>query len=934
MSRQNYYHRYLSEHRADKACEFLLKHPNFINWYRASDSQQLVVFGDMGSGKSFAMAFLADELVRRGKHQIPQPKVCYYYCRDDGSGKTTFILSALILSLLAQLTGLKKPFVEWYKEAQTSGDFDPATNVTKLGEFLHKVLEAIDRPVSIVIDGLDECNRESRSSLLITLKEISQKVSGLKVLLSSRAQGEILEQLHDTAKVEMIADTHRDGIIVEKAVERKLFDLSPDVKSLVIERLTRLAKGSAIWTRMTIELIETRRIMAFDPMKTFLEEMSLPEQLLELYNTLLSRCSSNDPENLNLASTALKLLAITSRPLSILELAWAVALGTARHVTTTDALAKLVDHQRIMRLIHPFIAHVDFDDIKKYQVRLVHQSVKEFVLKNLVSNQPCPHGLISKESDQIILDQHSGSLQAFMFDICTRYLLLENIGRTTLFSEELVAIAELPQESDIFDNNEGAAEYDLYCTWEVWEKDMIHFDPTDRGFGEFFVYASCHWVDHFGAITVEHLPSLETIEKLCQARSTRLANWIEQNCRPGCALTPRFEFDSSLYDPLSITSLYGSVAMLRDMLENSSFDNVNFFPQPAMGAAREILRWGYDMSRLEMIFFSERLGHQLRNLDFFRLIIKSWCNRILTSYEWDLLFDLVNDMSDQLVQEQWGNELLCISASAGCMPIVQRLMTNAQHSPELRSELLRESRFDRWSRIVKPTQQSIGEAVLGNNVDVVEYLLGENDIEAHLRYRSSSGENVLHLASKICNPEIFRLLIPRFQEGIHQKDDKGDTALVRIILSSAPAKDRYESARTLLLYCDLESNVHFWNDQRNALEAAVQICDLDMCCLLICIGKIDTLPALICDSESQVDLKDIRAGNKGNMLAILANLFEMKKVPPEVNSAQSFGSMTEVSLRELAEKRFNSRFGALNSGSHSTEVAFKPHESNQCVEAI
>ncbi|KAJ5804776.1 uncharacterized protein N7518_001079 [Penicillium psychrosexuale] len=926
MSQQTQYHQYLTEQRADKACEFLLENPNFINWYRASDSQQLMIFGDMGSGKSFAMAFLADELVRRSKHQLPQPKVCYYYCRDDETGKTVFILSALILSLLGQLTGLKKPFVQWYKEAQNSGDFDPATNFKTLGEFLCKVLEAIDRPVFVVIDGLDECNRESRSNLLTILRKLLQRVSGLKIILSSRTQDEILERLHDTAKIEMVTDAHRDGIIVAKVVERKLFDLSPNVKSLVIDRLTRLAKGSAIWTRMTIELIETRKIMAFDPMKSFLEEMSLPEQLSEVYSTLLSRCSSNDPDNLKIASTALKILATTNRNLSILELGWAVALGTTRHVTTVDALAKLVDHQRVMRLIHPFIAHVEFKDVKKHQVRLVHQSVKEFVLKNFVSNQPWRHGPISREPDEMILDQCSESLQAFILDICTRYLLLEDIGRRTLFSEDLVAIAELPQ--DIFNDNEGPIEYDKNCTWEAWEEDMIHFDPTDRGFGEFFVYASCHWLNHFCTITAEHLPSLETIEKICQAGSTRLSNWIQQNCRPGCTLTPRFEFESSLYDPLSIASLYGSVAMLRDMLENSSFDKDIFLEQSAMRAAHEILRWG-DVSRLGIIFFSDRLGHQLRNLDFFRLIIKWWCNRTLTNHQCDLVFDLVNDVSNQLVQEQWGNELLCIAASAGCMPIIRRLMTSAQHSPELKSELLRGYRLEQWSQVVKPTHQSIGEAVLRNNLDVVQYLLGESGIEALLRYRNSRGENVLHLASKTCNPDIFRLLALHFQEGIHQEDDQGDTALVRIITSSSPTKDRYESAKILLSHYDTDWNFHSWNEQHNALRAAVKICDLGMCCLLICIGKINALPSMTCDSVSQVDLENIRVENEGNMLEILADLFEIMKVLPNDDSAQLFGPMTERSIRKLAEDRFNSDFGDLISGLHPVEVVCRTHKSHQ-----
>lgn len=53
---------------------------------------------------------------------------------------------------------------------------------------------------------------------------------------------------------------------------------------------------------------------------------------------------------------------------------------------------------------------------------------------------------------------------------------------------------------------------------------MIRYDPTDCGFGELFVYASCHWLEHYGAIMAEHRPSLASIEDLCQAGSTRLQN--------------------------------------------------------------------------------------------------------------------------------------------------------------------------------------------------------------------------------------------------------------------------------------------------------------------------------------------------------------------------------------------------------------------------
>lgn len=66
----------------------------------------------MGSGKTVAIAYLVDELNRRDEHQLPRPKVCYYYCRDDDTGQAINILSTLILALLKQLSGLKRTFYD------------------------------------------------------------------------------------------------------------------------------------------------------------------------------------------------------------------------------------------------------------------------------------------------------------------------------------------------------------------------------------------------------------------------------------------------------------------------------------------------------------------------------------------------------------------------------------------------------------------------------------------------------------------------------------------------------------------------------------------------------------------------------------------------------------------------------------------------------
>lgn len=71
------------------------------------------------------------------------------------------------------------------------------------------LLETVDRAPFVVIDGLDECDRLSCNDLLGLLRPSSQKISGLKTIMSSRPQEEILDQLDDTIKVELRADAQR-----------------------------------------------------------------------------------------------------------------------------------------------------------------------------------------------------------------------------------------------------------------------------------------------------------------------------------------------------------------------------------------------------------------------------------------------------------------------------------------------------------------------------------------------------------------------------------------------------------------------------------------------------------------------------------------------------------------------------------------------------
>ena len=238
-----------------------------------------------------------------------------------------------------------------------------------------------------------------------------------------------------------------------------------------------------------------------------------------------------------------------------------------------------------------------------------------------------------------------------------------------------------------------------------------------------------------------------------------------------------------------------------------------------------------------------------------------------------MVFDLIDEVLDILTKERWGNELLCIAASTGCMPVIQRLIDRAQHKPDLRTELLRGSlREPQTMSFGKLVHQSIGEAVLGNHIGIVGYLLRQQGIEAHLQHRNSRGENVLHLASRLCNPAMFLILISRFKEGIHQVDNQKETVLVQIIKYSSASLDRYKSAQILLLNGGANRNDYSEDKQQDLLRIATQLGDIDMCHLLICVSKMNPFSLLKHDHNGQTALKEETFENKQNMFAILQSL--------------------------------------------------------------
>lgn len=815
----------------------------------------------MGCGKTIITAHVIEELIHRNKSRLPRALVCYHYCVNNETGNVLYVLSSLILQLLDQQEGLKVEFDRWYENIRKSELVDAARSSVDLGNFFSTCVENLNREMLVVIDGLDECDSESQKELITVLVSVSQKTTRLKVFVSSRPQEGIEKLLQGSTEIRWVPTRERDAIIVGHTVERYLGELSATIQSLVTERLSQLAQGSAIWVKLTVELIQKRKIRAIGPMKTFLAGIPTPAALSQLYARLFAHQVGDDLDNEQLASNALEILAVARRPLSIMELGWAVTLNdVCAEVRTVKELEDYVDEKRALSLLQPFLSQIDFQDVRKFQVKLVHQSLKELILREVPSNWARSQNM----ADERRVQKRQPELEAALLRKCVKYLLLDDMDQNDLFSEES-ANAQLHQElagAGLFDDSdnddqqldspEKGRDVD-----EKQETKHLYFDPSERGFGEFFVYAACFWLDHFRVNAPICLRDISNIVTLCRAKSKRLQNWIEQYCRPDCTIMRKFDLNSDHLDPLVLVSLYGSEFALEKLLRGHDLGGKEFLNNSIEETIRQILRFG-DISRLRILFRDSRFGPRVRTFGFFCEVMSEWAHSRggRDSKEWVGLFDLVVDIFDELIREEWGNEFLCQAVSYGCLPIVERLFDEAAHNPAMRNELLRDPQRD----CNGPNHhQSVGEAVWCNHVDILRYLLQQDGIEVHLRHRDSGGYNVLHKTARYSNPQVVSLLLSRFKEGVHQANNGGETPLWALVGSTAPSAERTESVKILLVQGGADVRAGYTaepSDWDEPLRKAVRYGDLAMCRVLVEVGGADPRRVLRLGDDGRPCLMD------------------------------------------------------------------------------
>ncbi|TFK74127.1 hypothetical protein BDN72DRAFT_813343 [Pluteus cervinus] len=220
----------------------------------------------------------------------------------------------------------------------------------------------------IVIDALDECGDvKERKELLQCLTKLMGLYSGLKVLVTSRANEEIQKALSGCSKSYQILSSDSNGDI-ETFFRFKCSDF--EFNDTEIESLVKAAAGLFIWAETAFNYLNDmfdrenglKAVLRKEPTSA-----SPHAHLYQLYNTILCDSIPDKPENHVIFQRVLGAILLAVKPL------------------TLDALVKMVQQPNISRksiegIVKQLHAVLQYSD--HHKITVIHLSFSEYLLEH------------------------------------------------------------------------------------------------------------------------------------------------------------------------------------------------------------------------------------------------------------------------------------------------------------------------------------------------------------------------------------------------------------------------------------------------------------------------------------------------------------------------------------------------------------------------
>lgn len=415
-------------------CEWLLKHNTYTSW-AASRGGLLWIKGKPGAGKStllkYALSKYRDVSRASGNDLVIS---FFFHGRGDALQKTPLgFLRSTLHQILKQAPEALSDLVSAYQQKCMDMGDPPGTwywHVTELWGFFESSLPRIlkDRSIWLFIDALDECGEADAKQIVQRFKRLLERLvsppASIRFHICFSCRHYPILNSPDMFEIWLEMENNSDISIYVKS-ELKLSFVEKATPSLIQDLIIDRASGIFLWARLVVKQVQDLELESFGPNKIEAIIRTIPEDLHELYKTLIH----------GMGSPSLRLIqwvCFATRPLTTEELRWALVIDAK--FSSLQACQTSEDYipnsermnQQVIKLSRG-LAEVtqrydtegpDIEGWDSQVVQFIHQSVKDFFMNE---------GLVVLDNTSISADESIGQAQLELSKTCICYLKMEEI---------------------------------------------------------------------------------------------------------------------------------------------------------------------------------------------------------------------------------------------------------------------------------------------------------------------------------------------------------------------------------------------------------------------------------------------------------------------------------------------------------------------------
>lgn len=317
-------HKKLSSLRYEGTGTWIFQHETFRGWENSASSSTLCCHGIPGCGKTVLASIIVDGL--RSKETLRRPQVVYYYC--DYADQRTLQTDRIFGTLLKQF--FVGGHIPEEIEAQIPLGCVEGGQTLSTNELMDLVVLAVklSSPTFVILDGLDECEKEPRQQMTGFLNRLSVLGTAVvKTLVLCREEDQLLRSLQGTPCIRITPSALEGdiksfvtGSVKYRIQHGELRIRNPSLESEMVSELVSKAHGMFLWVFFQLDdLCEA-------PSDAMIRETlrNLPDGLIETYKRVLMKIEQNRMKS-NVARKIFIWTACAQRPMRIEEVREAVA---------------------------------------------------------------------------------------------------------------------------------------------------------------------------------------------------------------------------------------------------------------------------------------------------------------------------------------------------------------------------------------------------------------------------------------------------------------------------------------------------------------------------------------------------------------------------------------------------------------------------------